>query len=116
MVCWTRSTQPLVGGRPARMTLCRVPREQWWPGSWQSGPPGGQGAGPLRRGLRRVTWRVAQVEALATSMAVDCPTVPLVPDRRPIQKTVQLDQLAGMVDLEGRLGWRRGPLRVGGAA
>jgi hypothetical protein len=37
-------------------------------------------------GLRRVTWRVAQAEAEATSMAVSCQTVPLVPDSRPMHK------------------------------
>jgi hypothetical protein len=33
----------------------------------------------VAEGLRRVTWRVAQVQAEATSMAVYCQTVPLVP-------------------------------------
>jgi hypothetical protein len=37
-------------------------------------------------GLRRVTCRVAQAYAEATSMAVYCQTVPLVPDSRPMQK------------------------------
>src|SRR4029450_11371103 len=54
------------------------------------GQIGGHGAGELAgqvaEGLRRVTCRVAQVSAEATSMAVSCQTVPLVPLRRPMPK------------------------------
>jgi hypothetical protein len=38
----------------------------------------------VAEGLRLVTCRVAQVEAEATSMAVYCHTVPLVPLKRPM--------------------------------
>jgi hypothetical protein len=59
-------------------------------------PPAGSGqvgGNPLGRwlvhcaeGLRLVTSSVAQTYAEATSMAVSCHTVPLVPERRPMQK------------------------------
>jgi hypothetical protein len=46
------------------------------------------GPGRWFRGLRVASGHLqgAQVEALATSMAVYCHTVPLVPERRPMQK------------------------------
>jgi hypothetical protein len=92
--------------RPARMKLCRAPRVAMvaWKLAERNSealslmtrssrqPLAARSAATVRaswlvhtaEGLRRVTWRVAQVEAEATSMAVYCQTVPLVPASRPM--------------------------------
>jgi hypothetical protein len=67
-------------------------------------------------GLRRVTCKVAQVEAEATSMAVSCQTVPLVPDSPADTAAIELDQLTWMVDLQMSRRGGAGRCGSGGAA
>jgi hypothetical protein len=62
-----------------------------------------------------VTWRVAQVQAEATSMAVSCQTAPWSAEAADA-KAVQLDQLAGVVDVQGCSGAGAGCCGSGGAA
>src|SRR4051812_21336726 len=101
MVSWTRSTQPLLLGLPARMKRCLPPR-RWTvapkslarnsePLSVVTSPsfqPAAASSAATRcnswlvwreLGLRSVACSSAQQNAEATSMAVYCQTVPLVP-------------------------------------
>ena len=67
----------------------------------------------VAEGLRRVTCRGAQAYAEATSMAVYCHTVALGARQPPDAEAIELDELAGMVDLQVPLRRRLGPLRLG---